>query len=203
MDLFDKQYVYCFYDERLNGKQGFFSDSLSSLRLYVNSVDTQKIHTVAESDDFSYQFLCVRDCDNEDDEMYRFFYYDPFYDLKVKQQEGHVIQYYDLINDQWIDCNPAWITNIEYRVKPNVSTDRLCTNKELMQWLAQGNGMVRNEQIDDTGIIRRGLVQTNMIVDTSELDLDVIDKVIRRWDDDNWHIPMISYLGNIKGEDNE
>lgn len=197
MDLFDKQYVHCFYDVSLDGKQGFFSDSLSSLRLYVNSVDTQKIHTVAESDDFSYQFLCVRDCDNEDDEMYRFFYYDPFYDLKVKQQEGHVIQLYDDRSGQWIDCNPNWVANSKYRVKP--STDRLCTNEELMRWLAQGNGMMRTI----TAVTEFGFAQTTMAVNTSELDLDVVDKLVRRWDDDDWHIPMISYLGNIKGDDNE
>lgn len=209
MELFDKQYVHCFYDETLEGKQGFFSDSLGCLRSYVNHMEAQKIKTMTKSPDFSFPFVRIDEDDDDENEVFRFFYYDPFYELRIKYNEGYTIQLYDDTNDRWIDCVPSWADHLQYRVKPDNTdntdnadnTDRLCTNQELMQWLAQGNGMVRDEQIDITGIIRYGHVQTTMTVNTSELDLDVIDKMIRRWDDDTWRVPMISYIN--KGEDNE
>lgn len=206
MELFDKHCAYCFYDESLEGKLGFFSDSLGCLRNYVNNMETQKIKTMTKSPDFSYPFIRIDEDDDNENEVFRYFYYDPFYELKIKFNEGYTIQLYDDEGDRWIDCVPSWVASSKYRVKPDSTDntdniDRLCTNQELMQWLAQGNGMVRDEQIDSTGIIRYGHVQTTMTVNTSELGLDVVDKMVRRWDDDTWRVPMISYIN--KGEDNE
>ena len=116
-DLFDPQLVRCVWDDELEGKQCFVADYLDGLRDAVNNSEDEKLHDLNNGSAVTnYPF-------NTDDGYYfRYAYYDPYYEVKLKFLDGAQIQYINkhLENDVWHDCDaPCWDTDIYgFRVKP-------------------------------------------------------------------------------------
>lgn len=133
MKLFDAKYVHFMYDESLVGKRGFFSDNLTSLRMYVQSqnrigevVDRSK-HSTAE-------FL------GDDGVEWKFFYYDPLYAYKWAYDRGGEVQMRYKGTHTWANVTDEciWSEEYEYRISERM------TWQGLAEWLGKGNGQARS-----------------------------------------------------------
>jgi len=130
--IFDPKFVHFMWDDSLEGKKGFFSDSIPMLIEYVESNDIKHRGHITEDRtkyvvDDSFPFYIIDDRNKYDDDIdcyrsYRFFYYDPMYEIKLAWKQGAQIQarVKDFKRD-WVDLeNPKWgLVGYEYRVKPD------------------------------------------------------------------------------------
>ena len=115
-ELFNKKYVHFMWSDELNGKECFVADRIDVLRDYVErNVTVAKIN-VLKSDYESTPFTYIEEA-NVFNKDYIFAYYDPNYECKVAFNEGKTIQVKNCRNE-WIDCNPTWNKEYEYRIKP-------------------------------------------------------------------------------------
>lgn len=78
---------------------------------------------------------------------------------------------------------------------PEKPIPRLATNRELARWIAQGNGEFKQHATTS--------VQNCFIsYEESYGDKKVADYIrIRKWDDTEWHVPTVDYLGIERTED--
>ena len=120
--LFDKQFVHFMWDDSLEGKEGFVSDSIDSLVARVNgtmikTIDEQQIFGLVSYGNSALPF-------SVDGIYYRFFYWDPNYDYKKAWLDGKRVQYMTTIyvNNGWKDVPDEWYwdgdTTTQYRIKP-------------------------------------------------------------------------------------
>ena len=115
--IFDEKFVHFMWDDSLEGKEGFVSDSIDSLVARVNStiiktIDEQQTFGLVSYGNSAHPFSVDRI-------YYRFFYYDPLYNVKLAWKLGKTIQYRSHCSFKWEDCDdPGWSENYEYRVKP-------------------------------------------------------------------------------------
>ena len=73
----------------------------------------------------------------------------------------------------------------------DVRLDDLCTNRELAEWLAKGNG-----QVSSRASIACGMV---LVYKFCEDDVKVLDEtLVRRWDDTEWHKPTKRYIYGLE-----
>ena len=111
--LWDKNCVFCTWDDNLKDKEVFVADFLSDLMDYVET--DEKRYVVTESANIDYPFF-------EQTDRYRYCYYDPLYDVKkAYYKDGKVIQYWDWAREVWEDVHsePMLHMRIEYyRIKP-------------------------------------------------------------------------------------
>lgn len=183
MPKFEKQFVHFMWSDELKGKSVFYADDICNLINYVK--DDSDMATVEESDSGDVPFA-VKGA------YWKFVYYDPYYALKRAHEQGEVIQHFDTCNKVWIDATHKldWTDNIEhYRVKPEEDEpeEKLITNRELAQWLAEGYGQCR--------YIDYAIVRTYHCYAASEDDMPVRkDTRVRLWGDPEWHIPTRRYM---------
>lgn len=65
---------------------------------------------------------------------------------------------------------------------------RCATNRELVMWLAQGNGMF-NHKLSST-------VQTSVVCDKTALDKECNPNWrVCKWEDSDWYEPTVDYMG--------
>ena len=118
-DIFNDKYIHFKWDDSLEGKKGFFSDSACNFKDYIYNPTTKERFYAEE--------IITKSLDNEeypfedpDGGKWKFVYYDPNYEAKIAWTNGNTIQYKD--NDGvWHDLlssKPEWGA-IEYRVKPD------------------------------------------------------------------------------------
>ena len=122
MIKFEERFVHCFWNDELEGKKGFFADTMGGLKDTVESNDKDwfgKIYKNPNNSQISYpfgfeEFNGIKNC-------YQFCYYDPLYEMKVAYEEGKTIQHLSKLTDEWVDCEcrPLWNgDSTEYRIKP-------------------------------------------------------------------------------------
>lgn len=71
---------------------------------------------------------------------------------------------------------------------PEEPKPRRATNRELIKWLAQGNGLCKH-RLGST-------VQDNVKCDKIVLDNECNPNWrVRKWDDEEWHEPTVDYMG--------
>lgn len=113
-ELFDKKFVHFMWDDELEGKKGFVSNDIECLRDYVNN-NPFATELIEHSSDEAQPFEIT------DGIRFRFFYYDPNYEVKKAFNEGKVIQFRYGSTD-WQDYtnqNHCWDDeDREWRVKP-------------------------------------------------------------------------------------
>lgn len=108
----------------------------------------------------------------------------PFYKMK---QEAVVLAYIPkratnsrvigIYNQSWGFC----------AILPENTLPRRATNREISQWLAQGNGEVQGSD---------GYADTAWNYPPEFSNTDVRDGAkIRKWDDTEWHEPTADYMG--------
>lgn len=198
MKLFDKRFVHFMWDDSLDDKEGFFADDAQALLVRVNSDYTNFYGKVCRSETLSYPFARGKDVDTLDvdtlDVAYRFFYYDPNYEVKKAYAEGKQVQYKALDTGRWCDwdnsqgCCP-FHDDIEYRIKQEDPKTRRMTYRELAEWLAKGNGQATSGDVAVTQFRYDNIVEK----DNSELP---ITYKIRRWGTDEWIEPTIDVFAS-------
>lgn len=184
MELFDKKYVYFMWDDKLEEKKGFVADHIDTLVNLVNL--NSNICTISKTNHNSYPF--VSDRMSLGFNFAQFAYYDPNYELKVAHLNGDAIEFYDEELKKWVEeKEPKWWDNVKYRVKQNdvKQNDKFCTNRQLAKWLAQGNGESMTGEF----------VSTYHIYEVGDLNDEVGNFLVRRWDDKDWHNPTLDYMG--------
>ncbi len=131
MELYNKEFVYFDWDDKLEGKKGFFADSIIELKQDVKDNNAQWYgeifkNSTYDDDNTNYPFETIDEaCWHHG---FRFCYYDPYYEFRKAYLEGKQIQFKDSIGN-WrdIEGEPIFTRN-EYRIKPNIyevhTTDR-------------------------------------------------------------------------------
>lgn len=117
MELYNKQFVYFEWDDRLEGKKGFFGDSINHIKHNVKDNCTMWFgeirHNVNANTDYPFAFID----ESGNSHVFRFCYYDPYYEFRKAYLEGKQLQFKD--EDDWVDVDgvPLFTTD-EYRIKP-------------------------------------------------------------------------------------
>ena len=123
MELYDSKFVYFDWDDKLEGKKGFFSNDINTLKQAVNDNRTawyRKVSKNTKSDNqFPFDFI-------DEDGWHthsRFCYYDPYYEFRKAYLEGKQLQFK---NDKggWEDVLDGFaplFTTDEYRIKPETT----------------------------------------------------------------------------------
>lgn len=178
-ELFDKQYVYFMWDDELIDKYCFVADTIDDLRDAVNDFTGYPERIVGKhAPDYPFQ---------TEGTHYVFAYYDPNYNCKYAYKQGKTIQAYINCSDSWIDSQqPTWDSACKFRIKPD-DDYTLYTYKQLIRWLATGNGMIKDK--DDE------LCSTTIAVVADELNSAATRCYVRKWNDNAWHEPSVAYLG--------
>lgn len=73
---------------------------------------------------------------------------------------------------------------------PEKTAPRRATNRELAKWLAQGNGEL-SSKTDGHDL---AYINFEYSIDYSE-EFVRDDVEVRKWDDTEWHVPMVDYMG--------
>lgn len=115
MELYNEEFVYFDWDDKLDGKKGFVAQNIASLKSQVNDGPKTMV-TLSSSDDDVCPFTYF--CDGEITCDYQFAYYDPYYELRKAYLEGKQLQFRNY-KGEWedVDGTPLF-TYDEYRVKP-------------------------------------------------------------------------------------
>lgn len=183
MELFDKKYVYFMWDDELKGKKGFIANYIDTLIELVNL--NSGMCTILKTEHKSHPFLSDKESLNFD--FAQFAYYDPNYELKVAHHNGVAIEFYDEDLTKWVEeTEPKWWDNVKYRVKQNdvKQNDKICTNRQLSKWLAQGNGECKTATF----------TATCNVYEEEEANNEVENILVRKWEDEDWHNPTLDYM---------
>ena len=119
MELYDKQFVFFDWDDKLDGKKGFFSDNINSLKQYVKDNGTlwsgKICNNLTRNTDYPFRFID----ESGNSHCFRFCYYDPYYEFRKAYIEGKQLQFKDSAGN-WRDVEGEPIfTRDEYRIKPD------------------------------------------------------------------------------------
>lgn len=182
MPKFEEKYVHFMWNEELKGKRVFYCDYMGELKRRVEENDERCVDIVTNmySEDYPFQM--------KGEGYYSFCYYDPYYKLKLANEQGKIIQvdssgWKDLLMPQW-DLDPK-----RYRIKPDKpKKSKPVTNRELARWLAKGNGEFTIDELNRCCYEHR--------YDPDNEDEPVSAKfLIRKWEDSVWHEPTREYMG--------
>lgn len=118
MELYDKEFVYFDWDDKLEGKKGFFSDNINELKRCVkdNRISFYGEIFKNSDSDSAYPFESIDEADWH--RGFKFFYYDPYYEYRKAYLEGRQLQFKNK-NGNWEDVwgEPLFKVD-EYRIKP-------------------------------------------------------------------------------------
>ena len=184
MPIFEKRYVNFMWDDSLENVEGFFGDTIDKLRANVEFNVRTWYGKIKSADNKSPYIFCY-----DDKTSFKFFYYDPNYEIKVAQEEGKTIQV--LYSSDWYDIAPGYelIDNETYRVEPSkLEKEKPITYRELAMWLSKGNGMF---------FIEEEHIGCHSLFYTSYLANELIPErfLIRKWGDSEWVKPTREYMG--------
>jgi hypothetical protein len=118
MELYNEEFVYYDWDDKLEGKKGFFGDSINHIKQNVKDNRTmwfgEICHNVNMNTDYPFGFIDGYG----NSHRFRFCYYDPYYEFRKAYIEGKQLQFKNHEGD-WEDVLGAPLfTSDEYRVKP-------------------------------------------------------------------------------------
>jgi len=137
VDLYDKKFVHFEWDESLMGKKGFYNDDMGCLKKEIRNEGARMMGTLIDYCDDSTPFI-VQSSNNCPPSSWKFFYYDPNYEVKWAYfREGKPIQWKCKNNGMdWCDSNMGHDTsyfddNCEYRIKSETPTPAAETKVEV------------------------------------------------------------------------
>ena len=129
MELYDKKYVYFDWDDKLEGKKGFFGDSINHLKLNVKDNRTmfygEICHNVNTNTDYPFGFID----ESGSSHCFRFCYCDPYYEFRKAYLEGKQLQF--KTPEGWGDVvgEPCFTSDM-YRIKPETIRWHVVLNDE-------------------------------------------------------------------------
>lgn len=141
--IFDKKFVHFMWDDSLEGKVGFYSDSIDSLIKFVDCNSTEYTGCVKRNCmNDTYPFNII-----QSGSSFQFFYYDPNYECKRAYAQGKTIQCRSKGEDKWfVTSHPNWLDTCEYRVKPEKTWRPFKDIAELKQtWLAKNGAKSKGD----------------------------------------------------------
>lgn len=117
MELYNKEFVYFDWDDKLECKKGFFADSINDLK---ENVKTNRptwygviCHNVNTGTNFPFGFID----DSGSSHCFRFCYYDPYYEFRKAYLEGKQLQFKSR-DGSWQDVvGEPLFKEDEYRIK--------------------------------------------------------------------------------------
>ena len=122
IELFDKKFVHFMWDDELEGKKCFVSDSIGSLKIGVEQTWGNMFLEVARGNgDYPFAVHWTDSCFSS---AYKFAYYDPNYEVKKAFNEGKKVQHQLVSGVDWgdIDSEEALECRIAegrtFRIKP-------------------------------------------------------------------------------------
>lgn len=127
VDLYDPKFVHFEWSEDLKGKDGFFVDDIGTLKEELRNKGPSSMGTVLYYSDNEVCPFVVQSRNGGDTGGWRFFYYDPNYEVKWAYfKEGKTVQLRREINgEKWVDVDgiekkPCFFDSdvFEYRIKP-------------------------------------------------------------------------------------
>ena len=126
MELYDKKYVYFEWDDKLEGKKGFASDTIGVLKDYVENgmyACFGEICKNPSNGQLAYPFGIINYSGSSD--RFQFCYYDPNYEVKKAYNEGKKLQWKYRYEENWKDWDSEECPEFrddtcgyELRVKP-------------------------------------------------------------------------------------
>ena len=147
MELYNKEFVYFDWDDKLEGKKGFFSDDINTLKQAVKDNRTAWYREISKNTKSDSQFpFELIDKDGWHTHS-RFCYYDPYYEFRKAYLEGKQLQFKDS-NGNWRDVEGEPIfTRDEYRIKPETT------------WyiVLDDNGLSRTNSKNDRYVVFEGI----------------------------------------------
>lgn len=194
MPVFEKRYVHFMDDKSLEGVEGFFADDIANLVLSVEH-NVRTWYGKIQSIDYTLPYVFKYD----DKTAFKFFYYDPNYEIKIAHENGKTIQV--LYNSDWYDILPGhkWISHETYRIKPEPEKikcspkqepekEKLISYRDLAIWLSKGNGefFIEGKHTGSHCLFYNLDFANEPIPDTY---------LIRKWEDTGWVKPTRQYLG--------
>lgn len=117
MELYNSKYVYFDWNDKLEGKKGFFSDDINTLKQAVKDNRTglfgEIIKNIESNSQYPFEII-----DNLGwHSHFRFFYYDPYYEFRKACLEGKRLQFKNR-EGNWEDVvGEPCFTSDEYRIK--------------------------------------------------------------------------------------
>ena len=192
MPKFIREYVHCLMDNSLVGKVGFFADNALKLKGIVENNVLLERGTISNTvrGRGEYPFLKA-----ENSARYRFFYHDPYWDLKCAVENGEVLE--TNVTGKWeeeIDLKGFLfkynntIPPEKYRtVRKTSPVDRIVSNLELAKWLACGHGQAY--------VDAKSVTCTDYLYYLEDEHKPVQDILVRAWGDTEWVVPTAHYLG--------
>ena len=114
--IFDPKFVHFMWDDSMKGKKGFYADCIDSLINHVE-MNSSDFYGQLQGKSSSCPFRILNGA------HWRFFYYDPLYEVKWAWKQGKQIQSRSAvaIDSEWKDTDyPEWNNSCEeFRVKPD------------------------------------------------------------------------------------
>ena len=186
MPKFEKKFVHFMWSDELEGKKCFVADSIGLLYSFVERNLKSYRYEIIGKGDGKYPFKI----NGPGNASMVFCYHDPWYDLKVAYEQGKTIQAH-VGGNMWVNIEePLWKDCAEcYRIMPEELEEKPVTNRELAQWLAQGNGEYYEYDCDGWESHRYSEYRYE------QDNLPVSNVMVRKWDDKEWHKPTIEYMG--------
>lgn len=191
MIKFEDKFVHFRWSDDLEGKEGFFGDSIQELEEQVAKDCSERIErsTCEKCFEAAHPFQ-----KKSNKSAWNFFYYDPLFDIKKAYEEGKNIECKGPSDSEWIglvnglDVNEInWRPEALYHIidSSNSSKETPLTNKELARWIAMGAGQVMSH------LKYCGIVWSYYEGDDDEPVSDGYK--VRFWNDPVWHKPTKEY----------
>ena len=121
MELYNKEFVYFDWDDKLEGKKGFFGDSINHIKLNVKDNRTMWFWEISSNltRNTDYPFRFIDESGNS--HCFRFCYYDPYYEYRKAYLEGKQLQFKsscgnweDVDGEPEVTVENGKITSFEY-----------------------------------------------------------------------------------------
>lgn len=118
MELYNKEFVYFDWDDKLEGKKGFLCDDINTLKQAVKDNRTGLFGEIIKNTESDSQFPFETIDKDGWHGHFRFCYYDPYYEFRKAYLEGKQLQFRNSEGD-WEDVyGEPLFTKDEYRIKP-------------------------------------------------------------------------------------
>lgn len=113
MELYNKEFIYFEWEDKLKGKKGFFANTINELKSKIESgFELLECHFSNNQTGFHFS-------NSISNSAYQFFYYDPYYEFRKAYLEGKLLQFKDC-SGNWEDvAGEPLFKNGEYRIKPS------------------------------------------------------------------------------------
>lgn len=119
MELYNKEFVYFDWDDKLEGKKGFSSDDINTLKQAVKDNRTGLYGEIIKNTGPDSQFPFETIDNSGWHGHFRFCYYDPYYEFRRAYLEGKQLQFRNSEGD-WEDVHGEPLFNKDqYRIKPD------------------------------------------------------------------------------------